>query len=262
MRYITHAVRMNLHRAMQYRASFLMQTFAQFVMTAGDLMAVLILMGRFGHAGHWSPSEILFFFGAMQITFSVTETINRGLAHFSAMIQSGSFDTVLLRPRSSLLQVTLNELDPRRFGSIAVGVAALALSSSKLSVSWTPASVLLLLWAMLGTVALLMGLFLIEAIVCFFSVQSIEIVNILTYGGRAACEYPVDVFPSPVRLLFTYVAPIALCLHEPISFILGRPVLALPAAAVWVCPVAGFLFFFLMILLWCVGVRHYRSTGS
>ena len=75
MRYVMDALRMNLRAAAQYRKSFLMQCFSQLVMTAGDLWAVLLLMERFGHMGHWEPGQILFFFGIMQITFSFTEII-------------------------------------------------------------------------------------------------------------------------------------------------------------------------------------------
>ncbi len=263
MRYVINAMRMNLRSAAQYRKSFLMQCLSQLVMTAGDLWAVLLLLERFGHMGHWEAGEILFFFGVMHITFSFTEIINRGLCTFSSMmIRNGGFDTVLLRPRSPLKQVILSRADPRRVGSILVGLTAVAVASAALGTQWTLWKVLLVLWSMAGTVCLLMGLFLIEAIVCIFSVQSIEMVNVLTYGGRSACQYPIDLYPGPIRLLFTYVVPIALCLQVPVSLVLGRPMFEAPTAAVWLFPLTGAAFAALIALLWRIGVRHYRSTGS
>ena len=263
MRYVYDALRMNLRSAAQYGKSFLMQCLAQLVMTAGDLWAVLLLLERFGNMGHWEAGQILFFFGVMQITFAFTEIINRGLGRFSdVMIRNGGFDTVLLRPRSPLKQVILSQADPRRVGSMLVGIAAVVIASTNLSLRWTFGKILLLLWSMAGTICLLMGLFLIEAVVCFFSVQSIEVVNILTYGGRQACQYPIDLYPGPIRILFTCVVPIALCLHVPVSLVLGRPMFAVPDWLVWVFPCAGLAFFALIAFLWRFGVRHYRSTGS
>ena len=262
MRYILDAIRINLRSAAQYRASFLMQTLSQLIMTAGDLLAVLVLMGRFGHIGRWSPPEILLFFGAMQWTFALTEILNRGLGTLTGEIRSGGFDAVLLRPRSALKQVILSRIDPRRIGTMAVGLAAIVLATRLLGLAWTLPRLLLLLWSSIGTVALLMGLFLIEASVSFFTVQGIEAVNILTYGGRQVCQYPVDVYPSPIRLLFMYVAPIALCLHLPLGVILGHSILPWPDWAVWLSPLAGFLFFALITLLWRFGVKRYQSTGS
>lgn len=64
--------------ATQYRASFWMQTLAQLVMSGSELMAVLVLLGRFTSVGQWSGSEIMFFFGMMQMTFAITECVGRG----------------------------------------------------------------------------------------------------------------------------------------------------------------------------------------
>ena len=122
---------------------------------------------------------------------------------------------------------------------------------------------LLLALSSLGSFFLILGLFLIEATVCFFSVKSIEMVNVLTYGGRQTCQYPVDVYPRPLRLLFTWVAPFALCMHLPVSVILDKPLMAVPIWQVYAAPLAGFAFFAGMALVWRrAGVIHYRSTGS
>ena len=43
MRYLYHAMRMNLKSIAQYRASFLMQNIAQFIMVGGEFLAVVVL---------------------------------------------------------------------------------------------------------------------------------------------------------------------------------------------------------------------------
>ncbi len=263
MRYVMHAMRMNLRRAAQYRSSFRMQIAAQIVMTFGDLWAILLLAERFGGMAHWSLYEVMFFFGAMQIAFAVTEMINRGFGHISSLIRMGDLDTMLTRPRGIAAQVILSELDPRRIGSVAVGLTALTVATLKTGLRWTLPDVLLLLWGMTGTVALMMGLFMIEAVVCLFSVQSVEIVNVFTYGGRQTCQYPLDLYPDWLRTTFTYVIPIGLCLQFPVCHILGKPLAGAETGGwVWLGPAAGFVFLGLCSLAWRLGLRHYRSTGS
>lgn len=262
MRYILHSMRLLLRSATQYRASFIMQSIGQLIMTGGDLMAVLVLMDKFTHLGRWQPAEILFFFGVMQLCFALTECTARGISTFSNYVSSGEFDTFLLRPKPLLLQTVCARMDPRRIGGILVGLAALLLSGMHLKLVWTLGKVILMLISMLGSISLLVGLFLIEATVSFFSVRSIEMVNVLTYGGRSACQYPVDIYPKPIRLLFTWVAPFALCMHLPISFIIGKPMADVPAFLVYLAPLSGFLFLLIMIRVWYLGARHYRSTGS
>ena len=262
MRYMIHAMHLNLRSAAQYRASFLMATASQLVMTLGDLIAVLVLMERFTGLGQWQPGEILFFFGVMQVTFALVEFLARGITSFPPLVSSGRFDAMLLRPRRLLTQVACSQMDPRRLGVMIVGAAAMALASARLHILWTAEKAALLILAVLGSFLLLTGLFLIEATVSFFSVKSIEMINVVTYGGRTACQYPVDIYPAPLRTLFMYVAPFGLCMHLPVSVLLGKPLLDVPVWAAYLAPLTGGVFFLIMTLVWRVGVRHYRSTGS
>ncbi len=109
---------------------------------------------------------------------------------------------------------------------------------------------------------LILGLFMIEAIFSIYSVKSIELVNALTYGGRSACEYPIDTYPRPLRVLFTVLAPFALTLHVPGAWILGKPLFGWPEWDVWVSPVSGIVFFWVIWGCFQKAMRHYRSTGS
>ena len=262
MKYVIHAVKMLFKSAMQYRASLLMQVIAQFVMTGGEMMAVVVLLSRFQAVGRWGAGEIMFFFGVMQATFALTELFGRGITSFAWFVQRGEFDALILRPRPLLVQVMVSQLDPRRFGGFLVGVIAVAVAGARLQIQWTMLKVLLLAEVVLGSMLLVLGLFMIEATVSFFSVKSIEMVNILTYGGRTACQYPVDVYPGVLRFLFTYLAPFAMCMHWPVSYVLGEPMIDLPVWGYFLTPVAGMGFFALMVLVWYRGVRRYRSTGT
>lgn len=253
---------MNLKSIAQYRASFLMQNIAQFVMVGGEFLAVVVLMTRFTSAGQWSADEIMFFWGVMQFTFALCECLGRGISTFAYYVGSGDFDTMLLRPRPLMQQVMGHRLDPRRLGGMIVGGGAIALSCARLNIPWTAERLGLTLVAAVGGFFLILGLFLIEATVSFFSVRSIEMVNVLTYGGRATCQYPSDLYPRPLRILFTWVAPFALSMHLPISYVLGKPLFHVPTALVRLAPLAGPLFFLMMTRVWYVGVRHYRSTGT
>ncbi len=262
MKYMIHAVKMLFKSAMQYRSSLLMQVIAQFVMTGGEMLAVVVLLSRFKVVGHWGAGEIMFFFGVMQATFALTELFGRGITSFPWFVQRGEFDALILRPRPLLTQVMVSQLDPRRLGGVSVGVIAVLVAASRLNIQWTLVKALLLCEVVLGSMLLLLGLFMIEATVSFFSVKSIEMVNVLTYGGRSACQYPVDVYPGVLRFLFTYLAPFAMCMHWPVSFVIGQPMVELPGWAYFLTPMAGVAFFAVMVRIWYMGVRHYRSTGT
>lgn len=262
LKYCLHASRMLLKSHLQYPSSFFWHTVAMAAMTGGDLCTVLLLFGRFTSLGKWNAGEILMFFAMMQVTFSLVEWFGRGISSFGSLVRSGGFDTVLLRPRGLLTQVLCSQMDPRRLGSVLVGLAALYMATRLTGLVWTPLKLLCAFLSMAGTFALLLGLFLIEAVLCIFSVKSIEMVNILTYGGRSTCQYPIDIYPRPVRFLFMFIAPFALTTHIPVAYLLDKPLIGEAAWVAFVSPISGFAVLALMLLVWRLGVRKYRSTGS
>ena len=258
-----HSMKMLMKSQLQYPLSFFLQTIAQLVMEGGEMLAVILLVDRFERLNQWGAGDLYFFFGLMAVTFYLTEIFGRGITgNFPYLIRTGQMDTFLVRPRGVLTQVLCSAVDPRRITCIAVGVAALIMGSCLSEVRWTAVKILLMAEAILCGCMLILGLFLIEAIFCIHSVKSVELVNALTYGGRSACEYPIDTFPRPLRILFTVLAPFALTLHVPGSVILDKPLFGWPLWAVFLSPLSGIAAFGVTWSLFQQAMRFYRSTGS
>jgi len=254
---------MLLKSQLQYPASFLMQTVAQLVMEAGEFLAVILIVDRFDRLNQWMPGDLFFFFGVMSVTFYLTEFFGRGVTGaFPGMVRMGELDTLLLRPRGVLTQVLCSAIDPRRVGCLAVGAAALVIGSRMAAVRWTAGKAFALAESVLFGGLLILGLFLIEAVFCIYSVKSVELVNALTYGGRSACQYPIDIYPRPLRLVFTVIAPFALVMHVPAAWILDKPLFGWPAWAALASPLTGAALFAVTYTLFRRAMRHYRSTGS
>ncbi len=248
---------------LQYRSSFFLQTLAQLVMEGGEFLAVLLIVDRFDHLNQWSSGNLYFFFGVMSVSFYLTEFLGRGITgNFPYLVRSGQLDTILIRPRGILTQVLCSAVDPRRITCIAVGVAALVMGSLRSPVHWTVLKVFALAESIVFSILLILGLFMIEAVFCIYSVKSIELVNALTYGGRSACQYPVDIYPRPLRTLFMIVAPFGLTQHLPAAFILDRPFAGWPDWAAFAAPLSGGILFAGMYLVFHRAMKHYRSTGS
>ena len=263
LRLYGRSMAMLIKSQLQYPVSFLMQTLAQLVMEGGEMLAVILIMNRFEKLNQWMPGDLYFFFGMMSVTFYLTEIFGRGMTgNFPSMVRTGQLDTLLLRPRGILTQVMCGGADPRRITCVAVGVTAMVIGSRMSGVQWTALKVLAMAESIAMGMLLILGLFMIEAIFCIHSVKSIELVNAITYGGRSACEYPSDIYPRPLRILFTVVAPFALVMHVPASFILDKPLFDWPLWTAFVTPFSGMAVFGVMYLLLRKALRFYRSTGS
>ena len=102
------------------------------------------------------------------------------------------------------------------------------------------------------------GIFLIYAAVSFFTLEGLEFMNVLTDGAREYGKYPVSVYGKRVLQFTTFVVPYALIQYYPLLYLLGRSENPLYIFL----PLMAGVFLLPCWLLWRLGVRHYKSTGS
>jgi len=258
-RYLSTSVR----GQMQYRASFLFQTLGQFGITAIEFLGVWALFDRFGALDDWSLPEVALFYGTINVAMALADALSPGFDHFHIHVRDGHFDRILLRPRSPVLQLAGEELTLKRLGRLLQGGAILGWASVVLAVEWTPGSVALLLFAIAGGVCLFFGLFVLRATLCFWTTESLELMNIMTYGGVESAQYPLSIYSAGFRRFFTFVVPLACVSYFPLLAVLGREdPLGSPVWFQWAAPAAGVLFLAASIRFFRFGMSRYTSTGS
>ena len=74
---------------------------------------------------------------------------------------------------------------------------------------------------MAGGVAFFFALMVLQATMCFWTTESLELMNILTYGGVETASYPLPIYHRLFRRFFTYVVPLACISYFPIVAVLG-----------------------------------------
>ena len=118
----------------------------------------------------------------------------------------------------------------------------------------------IILFSLMGTASLFYALFVIQATISFWTTETLELMNIATYGGLEAGQYPMSIYNTGFRLFFTVVIPLACVAYYPIAIMLHHEKLPLWMGTLY--PFAGVVFLFLACRLWKLGVRHYHSAGS
>jgi ABC-2 type transport system permease protein len=248
----------------QYPASTLMLALGHLGATAIEIVGVWALFDRFGQVRGWTFGEAAVFYGLVNITFSLADLMTRGFDVLGTeFVKTGAFDRLLLRPRSVALQLIGHEFRLSRFGRTAQGVVVLTIGSQAAGVAWDAPAIGIALWAIAGGVALFSGLLVLQATLAFWTVESLEIANVLTYGGVQAAQYPLNIYAAWFRGFLTFVVPIACVAYYPVLAILGRPdPLGAPAWILPLTPAVGFAFLAAAFGAWRLGVARYTSTGS
>lgn len=253
----------SIRSQMQYRMSFVMLALGHFVGTGIEMLGIWALFARFRTLGSWTLAEVAMFYGLVNVAFALAETVGRGFDVFPGMVKGGQFDRLLLRPRSTALQVAACELQLMRVGRFAQGLIVLLWAAAALEVTWTVGRVALATFAVFGGMCLFIGLFVLQATLAFWSTETLELMNTVTYGGTETGKYPLTIYPRWFRKFFTYIVPLASVTYFPALVILDRPDPL--GSAMWfrcAAPLIGVLFLLATLHIWRFGVRHYRSTGS
>lgn len=254
---------LSIRAQMQYRASFIMLAVGHFLSTGMEFLGIWALFARFGTLKGWTLPEISLFYGIVNVSFALAEAAARGFDTFDGLIRSGDFDRLLLRPRSIALQMAGRELQLMRVGRFFQGLVVLAWGAATLGIRWTFDGVLIAIGAIVGGAFTFSGLFVLQATLCFWTVESIEIINATTYGGVETAQFPLTIYRDWFRRFFTYLVPLASATYFPILAILRRPdPLGTSRLFQALSPLAGPLFFVVTLYVWRLGVRHYHSTGS
>jgi ABC-2 type transport system permease protein len=253
----------SLRGQMEYRASFLMQSAGQMLVTGIEFLGIWALFIRFGRIAGWTLAEVAFLYGLISITWSLTDAVSRGFDVFGTTIKNGDFDRLLLRPRSTILQLFGYELTLRRIGRLMQGLVVLGFAVAALDIDWSAGRVVLLLSAIAGGVCVFLGLMILDATSAFWTTESLEVWNAFTYGGVTMSQYPLEIYRPWFRRFFIFVIPLGCINYLPAVAILGRPdPLGTPLLLQWLAPLAGPLFLLICLRIWTYGVRRYQSTGS
>jgi ABC-2 type transport system permease protein len=256
--------RVSLRGMMLYPNSFPLGLAGNFTANAVEFVGVWALFARFKHVLGWNFVEVALFYGVINMSFSIADVTTRGFDVFGThFVRTGDFDRLLLRPRSTPLQLMSYEVRLSGIGRGLQGLIVLVLAVSLLHRYWSATDVLVLAWTMVGGFVLFTGILIFQATLAFWTVESLEIANTLTYGGVEAGQYPLNIYAAWFRRFLLFIVPIGCVSYLPIAAVLGHSdVTGVPTALAELAPAVSFIFLGLALSAWRVGVAHYTSTGN
>ncbi|MDP4164436.1 MAG: ABC-2 family transporter protein [Bacillota bacterium] len=245
---------------MQYRTSFWLLSFGQFFIPFTVFAGLYFMFERFGQIKGWNFFEVALCFAIIHLAFAISECFARGFDSFSNLVGNGDFDRLLVRPRSTVVQVMGSQFEFTRFGRLLQSIFVLWWSLTNLPIEWNGLKILTLILMVVSGVFIFTGIFILSATLCFWTIQGLEITNIFTDGGREMAQYPLNIYQKWVARFFTYVIPFGCANYLPLLYILDKkvdhPFLYM------LTPLAGIAFILPCLIIWKIGVKHYRSTGS
>ncbi|GCE24688.1 ABC transporter permease [Dictyobacter alpinus] len=255
---------MQIQTQLQYKTNLLVDIISYLGVTGLEFVVLLLYFVPFKTLLGWHVGEVAMLAAVMSLSFGLSELIGAGIDNFSILINRGEFDRVLLRPVSAFIQVIGSDFRLRRLGRITQGVLAFFLSLHFLPAPhWTFLRLVVLGVGIISGTIIFLSILLLGATLCFWTVETTEVTNILTYGSREMLSYPLTIYHQVLQRFFLFIVPVAFASYVPVCYLLGRPLpFGLPIELAFASPLVALLFALISGWLWTFGVRHYQSTGS
>jgi ABC-2 type transport system permease protein len=246
-----------------YRASFVVELITNIGSTGLDITTVLVLFGTTKVVAGFTLPEALLMVSLSACGFVLADFAVGNIDKLKTYVRTGTLDAVLVRPLSVLGQLLAMDPPLRKALRLLLGVVVFAVALRINHIPWTPARVVLVVTAPLAGALFFGSIFVLTATLAFWWVDSGDLGNAFTYGGRDFTSYPVSVYGGWFRAVFAYGLGFGFVAYQPALALLGRTdPLGLPAWAGYVSPLVALLAAGIAALAWRSGIRHYRSTGS
>lgn len=247
----------------EYRASFFIFLFTILAFYLAQILTIIAIIYRFQSIGGWSMGEMAFLYSLLVLSQGIVACSMGGLLEVSDLIRTGNFDRALVRPLSPLLQVIANGFDLTGVVHISLGVLAVVVANRFVKIDWTFTKVLILMLVVLGGSAILASIRIMIAAVAFWAIKTDSLAHLLVFSSREFLLYPVNIYSLPVRILLTFIFPLAFINFYPAHLFLQKDASTLfhPWFIYGTFPV-GIFMLIVSILLWKYGQKHYESAGG
>lgn len=247
---------------MQYKISFIMDMIGNVAFSFIDFAGILIIFTLTPALKGWSLWETGLLFGLITVPFALSELVGGGFDYFPARIREGRFDQILIRPLGAFFQVAADDFVLKRLGRLIQGAVVLGMAMMKTGLIARPVTILWILPVLFGGTLFFMALLIVRAATAVWTVESLEVFNILTNGGCEVLSHPLEVYHRWLQRFLLFVVPMAFINFIPAAAMLGKPAAGMPPWTAWLSPLIGVSVYWLSRQFWAFGVRHYQSTGS
>ena len=243
-----------------YRSNWIAGQLAKLIGYASDYAVLGLLMLQFKSIAGWTLPDLLFLHSVYIISWTIAGSFVIGLS-VEYYVAEGNLDSVLLKPVNSLVNLSGQNFATDYLSQSLLGFFVLFVSGNMLGVEWGFDAIARLGLVILCSIIMQAALIILIYDVCFFTVRGHTIAD--TIGNfRAFAQWPISIYDTALRILLTFVIPVAFINYYPAGMFLDRaeyiPLRPLVAASPLVA--IGLLAF--SIWFWHRGINSYQSTGS
>ena len=242
---------------LEYRANFVVNLIGSVLGTAGSILGIAVLYSQGAPLGGWTQREALVVVGVFTLVEGIIGAFIRpNLGRIAPLVRDGALDLRLLKPIDTQFLVSVRDLNPFQLPDVAFGLALVTWAAWGLPGATVAG-------AAAGAALLLAGVAIVYSVLFMLSTTAFWFVKVdnaseLFTGLFRAGQFPVSAFPGWIRVLFTFVVPVAFITTVPAELIVGRA----QGGAILAAVAIAALLLFVSRRFWLFAIRNYTSASS
>lgn len=243
---------------MRYRANFVVQLMQSLLELLIALVGLALVFAHTPTLAGWHPAQMLALLGVyMLVNGIVGVVIQPSLQHFVNDVRQGTLDFVLLKPREAQVLISFQRIHVWKLGDVLLGTAVLVTACLQAEMSLTLWRTATFVIGLLAGSAILYSFLLLLA-TCSFWLVRVESILAIFQNLYQAGRWPIGIYPSWLRILLTFLVPVALVTTIPTEALVGsitwQVLLALVGGAL--------ISLFASRWFWKQGLRSYTGASA
>ncbi len=251
-------VKINLQQDLAYRADTIVNILVNLAWLGWELLSLSIIFHNTASLAGWRPGDLVALLGVFRlINMLMAALIWPNTEKFNAGVREGTLDYTLLMPVNSLFLVSFTRIIVWRIWDLALAGVLIAVGVGMTGGATTPLHAAGFLLLLLSGGMIIYSLWIVMIALTFWFVKfdnNVTILQALLDTGR----FPATVYPPWLRLIVTFIVPIAVATTVPLQALRGDLTglqilgfLGVGLASVWVAR-----------RVWQAGVRQYSGASS
>lgn len=251
---ITQDIKSKMH----YRADFFISIIGMLATNIAGFIAFWLIFQSFPSIKGWSYNEMLFLYGFSLLALTPAQIFFDNNWTLRFYVLSGDFVKYCFRPLNLFFYFISEVIDLKGLGQLAFGIFTLVYAWSHLGITVNIQTILLLIAALFSASLIMIAMMTAASATCFWIINS-GIVMVFLFRFKDYAKYPMTIFDSGFRFVFTFLIPIGFISYYPSLLFIKSEELSVLS---YLSPVVAILFFFGAYKFWMRGASKYSGTGS
>ena len=251
-------LKINIQMSLAYRADTVVNILLNIMWLGWELLGLSIIFGNTTSLGGWGFGELITLLGVFRLVNTLMiALIWPNTEKFNQSIRDGSMDYTILQPANTMFLVTFSRITVWRIWDLVLAIILIVIGINMSGDTVTPLHTLtFILLAISGTVVIYSLWIVLISLTFWFTKfdNNVTILHALLDSGR----YPVTVYPAWLRIIVTFVIPIAVATTIPLQALRGD----LNIQQIVTFFMVAVISFIVASQVWKRGLKQYSGASS